>query len=192
MTLAPQKTVANDQAFRVLEEKVAILVGERGNGRKAAMREGDAQDLREFIAKLRKGTADVQKGLAEAVDTMTQLSSNLDAVSNNLDETKNDLAQTEDALEAAQGQLSTLQDTLASVQSSIDSAQAAIDALGASGATVAEILNNLKTAAGAVTVPDMSSDTISAAPTQTDYNLLFDDVVALRTALISLRSAVST
>lgn len=185
-------TVENNQAFRTLREKVEILYGDRGDRRKAAMREGDAEDLREFIARLRKGTADVQKDLAVAVETLTQLSTDLDTIGASLDETRTDLDQTKAGLEAAQGTLTALQSSLSSVQDAIAAAQSAIDTLDQSGAAVAQDLLTLKTATAAVTIPDMASDDVVAAPTAAEHNLLRADVVAMRDALTAMRAAVST
>jgi chromosome segregation ATPase len=185
-------SVEQNQLFRQLKEKVEILNGDRGDQRKAAMRQGDAQDLREFIANLRKGTADVQKDLADAVDKLNQLGTTLDQVEQSLDDTKADLEQTEQALVAAQATLSTLQQTLTSVQSSIEQAQQSIEALDQSSAAVASELAALRAAATGVTVPDVSAVAVSAPPTAAEYNALLGDLIAMRTALLSLKAAIDT
>ena len=178
-------SVGNDQSFRVLKEKVEILNGDRGDGRKAAVREGDAQDLREFIAKLRKGTADVQKNLAEAVETMAQLAADLET-------TQGDLGEAQDAISTAQDSLTALATAIADVETSISDAQAAIETLDSSGATIAATVDDIQDAAAAVSIPGMASTPVAAAPTQAEHNSLIDDVAAIRTALISLKAAVAS
>lgn len=180
------------QEWRVIKEKVEVLFGNRGDARKAAMRAGDAIDLREFIAQLRKGTADVQKDLADAVAQLEQLETNLGELGESLDETKGELATTQEGLAAAQQQLGGLQSTLMSVQQAIEAAQQAITALDQSGAAVAQELDALQAAAGAVNVPALISAQVDAPPTAAEFNLLWADVFAMRSALIDLRTAVST
>lgn len=189
---APSQSVEQNQAFRAMKEKVEILNGDRGDRRKSAMREGDAQDLREFIANLRKGTADVQKDLADAVSLLDQLGENIATISGSLDETKADVEATTQALGTAQQLLSQLQLSLSTVQSSIVDAQASIDALDQSGAAVAADLSALKAGAGSVTIPPVTSAPVSAPPTASEHNALLDEVIAQRDALIALKAAVAS
>lgn len=112
----------NSQEWRLLKERVEILFGLRGHERLAAMRMGDAIDLREFIAALRKGTSDIQKDLGaaeEALGTLTE----------SLSQTQEDLAETNMAVSAAQGALETLGLSLAALGEQLGTAEEAITAL---------------------------------------------------------------
>ncbi|CAM8655099.1 hypothetical protein [Sphingobium cupriresistens] len=176
---------SNTQDWRVIKEKVEILFGNRGDKRLAAMRIGDALDLREFIAALRKGTADVQRDLGAAEDSLLALSESLST-------TQSDLADTNEALTAAQETLGTLSSDLGTLQEAIQAAQEAIDALGDSGATIAEEVSDIRTGASGVTVSPIGAVPVGAVPTAAEYNALLTDVSNLRSALESLRAAVAS
>lgn len=173
------------QDYRVLKEKVEILFGQRGDKRMAAMRAGDAIDLREFIAALRKGTADVQRDLKDA-------EASLETLANSLSTTQSNLADTNSALASAQSTLGTLAGNVASLQADIETAQDAIDTLGDSGALISARVDDIQSAVGAVPVPTLTSADAAAAPTMGEHNALRADVVALTSALASLISAISS
>ena len=176
---------AGGQDWRVIKEKVEILFGQRGDKRLAAMRMGDAIDLREFIAALRKGTADVQRDLGDAQAALESLSSSLSS-------TQADLADANTAISDAQASLATLTGDLSSLQSDLDAAQEAIEALGDNGATIAADVEDIRTGAAAVSVPDIAAVTVGAPPTAAEYNALLSDVTNLQTALVALRAAVAS
>lgn len=199
--------VSNTQDWRVLKEKVEILNGDRGDGAKAALRVGEAKDLREFIANLRRGTADVQKDLAIAMTSLAALSENLSAVQLQLDDAEEQLTTTTEGLADAQDALDALEPTVAALGESLAAAEAAILALGDIAGEVDDLqtsvgtlittvagqgaaINDIKTDAAAVAVPAATASTVGAAPTAAEHNALLDDVAGLRTALTNLKAAI--
>lgn len=179
------------QEMRVIKEKVEVLNGDRGNRRLAALRTGDGQDLREFIAKLRKGTADVQRDLAIAVETQAALAASLATTQDDLATTNSALAAAQDALTALDASLTSISGDVATLETAITTAQDAIDALGDSGATIAADVADIRAGAAAVTIDAATASTVAAPPTAAEHNALLADVDALRVALTAIKAAVA-
>lgn len=197
----------NTHDWRILKEKVEILNGDRGNREKAALRVGEARDLREFIANLRLGTTDIQKSLDAANVALTTLSEDLSSVQSQLDVAAEQLETATDGLAAAQATLDALEPTVEALAESLSDAEDAILALGdiagevdALNLTVGSLIptvaglgtaiDDIKTNAAAVTIPSATATTVAAPPTAAEHNALLDDVAGLRLALSSLKAAI--
>jgi chromosome segregation ATPase len=165
------------QEYRVLKEKVEVLNGDRGDSSKQAMRRGEVTDLQNFIAQLRKGETDIQRALKKAqtdLATAQQQITDLDT-----------------EVSTAEQSITDLNQQIAAAQSAITAAQAAITALGANGAAIAGTVSNLQDAVAAITIPALTSASVSLPPTAADFNSLRDDVVAIHGALQDMKTAIA-
>ncbi|MED5545706.1 MAG: hypothetical protein VYD90_10690 [Pseudomonadota bacterium] len=169
----------NNQDYRVLREQVEVLMGKRGNRGNAAMTQGDAQDLREFIANLRKGTADVQRDLRDMVDTVASTQEALSQIGNDIEDTQTAVA--------------SAQQLLSQLEASLAAANVAIQNLSDETTNAADAINEIRTAAAGVNTPTLNSETLDPleSPTAADFNSLRGDVTAIRAALLALREALT-
>lgn len=166
----------NSQDFRVLREMAEVLAGKRGDKSKAAVTRGEAQDLREFIAALRKGTADVQTELNGMVESIEETRASLEALTGDIDTT--------------QEGLSAAQELLVDLQAALAEADTAITTLSGNASAALNTLENIADAADAITITGLDSTVLTAPPTAADFNDLREDVITQRAVLIALRNAL--
>jgi len=167
----------NSQDFRILREVAEQLAGKRGDKNKAAMTRGEAKDLREFIAQLRKGTADVQTELKGMVATVTETQQALSILSAGLGD-------------ATEG-LTAAQQLLATLQSSLGDATDAIEAIATDSADAIGRLEAIKSVVQQVTFePPEAPAGITAPPTADDFNAMYVDVSRIFVALVAIRNAL--
>lgn len=175
----------NDQELKKVVEAVAILMGWRGNGDKAALLRGELANLQEFIAKLTKGAK--------------TLENQLNVINGDVVQAKQDISEQKDQLEQLQQGLATVQQGLASAENALEelnsnlaTAQEKIDNIAEGSSTATQDLAKLKQQTGTVAPPSPTQGQVSAPPDATQFNQALVDIAAAMTAISQLKNAITT
>ena len=169
--------MVNEQEFKKIAEAVAVLAGWRGNKSKMAMVRSDLGGLEEYIAKLSKDAGKIEKSLG--------------TVNEGLQQTQSDLSTLQDGLSAVQTGLSAANGVLADLENQIAAAQDQIDAIAEGSSTAQQDIDNLKLAVAGVSVPGATGSTVTAPPTDAEFNALVNLVNSIATSLAALKTAAS-
>ena len=79
---------------------------------------------------------------------------------------------------------------LSGVIADVDQLQLDVGSLQTAQTNTQSEVTQIKTDVTAVTIPTMSQGAVSAPPTSAEFNNLVSDVAALRTALLSMKTAI--
>lgn len=167
----------SDQEFRKISEAVAVLAGWRGDKARAALLRGELATLQAFISRL-NNDAD-------------QLDKKIGLVNTEVTEAKDDLELLSTGLSSVQSGLTGAQGILAQLQDDLEAAQEQIDAIAEGSSSAQQDIDNLKLAAGAVSMPTPLQGDVLAAPTAAEFNQVIADMGAIASALAALKSAIS-
>ncbi len=180
--------------FKLLQEKVAVLNGERSGAEpRRALRYSELGDVNELIAGLREEADAFENTLSELGVTLSSVSTSIQALAkqnislrSQVDGLTSDVAQLALTLAAAEERVKVIQDTL-------DGAQRDVDAIANNQSTVAQVVATMQTAADAVATPPQSSVPLAAGATVTaeEFNKVVSDIGGLRSALSALIAAVA-
>ena len=203
-----------NQEFLIIKQKVEVLAGERGDPRQAAIRMIYLSQLQELISKLTKSTtsmqalvsalnadvvgvrgdvlivqesvAHVQADVGGLQDDVIQVTSNVAIIQQSLSDANEDL----ETLQLEIGNLQTEVNGLAGVTAEVDQLQLDVGTLQTGQTNLTNTVNGIQSDVTAVPIPTMSQGAVSAPPTAAEFNNLVSDVAALRTALLSMKTAI--
>lgn len=203
-----------NQEFLIIKQKVEVLAGERGDPRQAAIRMIYLSQLQELISKLTKSTtslqdmvsalnadvvgvrgdvlivqesvAHVQADVGGLQDDVIQVTSDVAIIQQSLSDANKDL----ETLQLEIGNLQTEVNGLAGVTAEVDQLQLDVGTLQTGQTNLTNTVNGIQSDVTAVPIPAMSQGTVSAPPTAAEFNNLVSDVAALRTALLSIKTAI--
>lgn len=203
-----------NQEFLIIKQKVEVLAGERGDPRQAAIRMIYLSQLQELISKLTKSTtsmqalvsalnadvvgvrgdvlivqesvAHVQADVGGLQDDVIQVTSNVAIIQQSLSDANEDL----ETLQLEIGNLQTEVNGLAGVTAEVDQLQLDVGTLQTGQTNLTNTVNGIQSDVTAVPIPTMSQGTVAAPPTAAEFNNLVSDVAALRTALLSMKTAI--
>ena len=176
----------NVNEWRILKEKIEVLAGERGDPQKAAIRMAYIKSLQELIGNLRGSTLGLQQ--------------NIDALNVEFNNTQALVGFLQADVDSAQADITSLQSNISTIQTDLSNATASLTQLNNDIAAIQTEINGLaglearldtlQSDVSAVAIPAATATAVSAAPTAAQYNVLLDDVNALRTALTDLKNAI--
>ncbi len=152
---------------QIESQKLAVLLGERGDADNHALRRSHLTEVQALIASVTKQAKVLQGQLTTA----------------------------EEAIVALQGNVSTLQGDVITLDAALAAAQATLAALLADVAGLTTAISNVPAheaalvALGAVAVPGVSAAAVGAPPTAAEHNAVVADLTALRAALADIVGA---
>lgn len=197
----------SDAELRIMKEKIEILNGDRGDKArgKSALRREDITAVEKIVVTNKASTSDLSKKLEELIVEVQAAKDDITDIETWKAATEITLGTLTDDLDQAKADIDSIELIVADIQTGLGNANLAIDGLQATTAALTDDLSDavvllgqvkdavdgIKSRATSVSVPAITSVAITAAPTAGEYNALRTDVINLRTALVSLKSAIT-
>ena len=185
-------TTAN-QEFLIIKQKVEVLAGERGDPRQAAIRMIYLSQLQNLIGKLTKSTNDLQVLVSNINEDVLDVRADVTLMQGDVATVQQALSDANDNLDSLESDIIQLkQDVTGLSDATADVHQLQLDVgnLQTAQANTQSEVTQIKTDVTAVAIPAMSQGAVAAPPTAAQFNNLVSDVAALRTALLSMKTAI--